>query len=186
VGYTDNRELFWANERGIELKLFTEKTLNLPDNRGWYGYRGKEYRRFIANRGDKVDLVDQQVFVYKYNGFIPASGVLIGKLFRYPDFMRNPRYDGEPPLGSFPIVNKTVEDKKVQFDVSDMSADNAALIFDGKNIIQIKDMLDSDIAEEYYTNFYPIEDYENLYKGGRKAGKISEERPDGVAIPYSF
>ena len=172
VGYSDKR-YFWANERGIELGVFDEEMLNDKKNGGWHGYK-KINKTFIPKYdATRLKFIDPEVFVYKYNGYVPARGVVEGILFDERT-NRVPRYEGEPKWSSPPML--------VNFEPKNALALKGT--FRGKNRIQIEALLDSDIAKDIFEELYPEEKYPFLYKGG--GGEVlSGERPDSISVDYN-
>jgi hypothetical protein len=172
VGYSDKR-YFWANERGIELEVFDEEMLNDKNNGGWHGYR-KINKTFIPKYdATRLKFIDPEVFVYKYNGYVPARGVVEGILFDERT-NRVPRYEGEPKWSSPPML----------VNLEPKNARKLKEAFRGKNKIQIEELLDSNIAKDIFEELYPEEKYPFLYKGG--GGEVlSGERPDSIAVPYN-
>jgi len=174
VGYTDKR-YFWANKRGIELGLFDEEMLNNKNKGGWHGYKGeKSINKNLIHKYDKrFKLLEPELFVYKYNGYVPAQGVVEGEMF-HETAKRVPRYEGEPQWSSPPML--------VNFEPKNALALKRTFI--GKNKIQIENLLNAGIAKEYFEEFYPKEKYPFLYKGG--GGEVlSGERPDSIAVDYN-
>jgi hypothetical protein len=112
-------------------------------------------------------------FVYKYNGYVPAQGVVEGIMFD-ESARRVPRYEGEPKVGSPPMLN----------DFQPKTALELKEIFKGKNLIQIEKLLNADFAKDIFEEIYPEEKYPILYKGGGGI-VISGERPDSIAVDYN-